>query len=124
MASVSTYNLTVTHRAGRKHGNAYTLSRRPCQAYLHQQKINEETLCSNINQTLPEPEGSTDHIVSAITRKQARRQAKKHLTRNQCLLDGWDPTFIGQGQIEDSKIGLIYIAKKDGKTRPEWTSLS
>lgn len=126
LQEVSTYNLIVTHRPGRKHGNADALSRKPCQACLHQQKLNETSLDCSINQE----EGVTDsyvdpkHTVLATTRNQEQQKQKQQLTMNQCLLNGWDPTEMGQEQLKDPNIGIIYTAKLDGNPRPEWNCVS
>lgn len=119
---VGTYNLVVTHRPGRKHGNADALSRRPCQACRHQQKLHEESQdCDTDVQQLPVDEVQS---VSATTRNQAHQQNKQALTNNQCLLDGWGVIEVAQAQLEDPKIQTVYVAKRDNAPRPEWNQVS
>ena len=43
LQELGTYNLTVTHRAGRKHSNADALSRRPCKSCERQELGNEQS---------------------------------------------------------------------------------
>ena len=45
MQLLSTYNLEIKHRAGKQHGNADGLSRRPCDAcnYCNKQELKEAT---------------------------------------------------------------------------------
>lgn len=123
---VSTYNLIVTHRPGQKHGNADALSRRPCQACLHQQKLKEEAEdCEDcLGNTSTEQCANALMTVSATTRNQALQQEKQELRENQCLLDGWDATEIAQAQLNDPKIQAVYIPKRDNKARPEWDQIS
>ena len=54
------------------------------------------------------------HTVLATTRNQEQQKQKQQLNMNQCLLNGWDPTEIGQEQLKDPNIGIIYTAKLDG----------
>ncbi|MCG7877680.1 MAG: RNase H-like domain-containing protein, partial [Candidatus Thiodiazotropha endolucinida] len=123
LQEVSTYNLIVTHRPGQKHGNADALSRRPCQACLRQQKLNDaednDTCESNVSD---DPKLNLN--VSATTRNQAQQQAKQELSNGHCLLDGWDPTAIAQEQLDDPNIQAIFVAKRDNKPRPEWSQVS
>ena len=40
LPEIGSYNLTITHRSGRQHGNADALSRKPCKACWRQQDKN------------------------------------------------------------------------------------
>ena len=42
LPEIGNYNLTITHRPGRQHGNADALSRKPCKARSRQQDKNTE----------------------------------------------------------------------------------
>jgi hypothetical protein len=42
LQEIGNYNLTITHRTGRQHGNADALSRKPCKACSKQQDKNTE----------------------------------------------------------------------------------
>ncbi|CAG2190688.1 unnamed protein product [Mytilus edulis] len=86
LKELGTYNLTVTHRAGRKHSNADALSRRPCKSCERQESGNhasddetdeiqlEET--DFVNQELHENEEPTPRIeiVRVCTRSQTGNQ--------------------------------------------------
>ena len=80
LQEISTCNLIVTHRPGRKHGNADALSRKPCQACLHQQKLNETSLDCSINQEEDVTDSYVDpkHTVLATTRNQEKQKQKQN----------------------------------------------
>ena len=61
-----------------------------------------------------------EHKVSATTRNQILQTEKQTLTNNQCLLEGWNAIAVAQEQLDDPKIGTLYVAKRDDKPRPEW----
>ncbi|CAC5420764.1 unnamed protein product [Mytilus coruscus] len=69
LEELGTYNLTVTHSAGRKHSNADALSRRPCKSYERQESGNytsedetDEVQLKETDQELPENEEPTPRI--------------------------------------------------------------
>ena len=72
LQELETYNLTVTHRPGRKHTNADALSRHPCNVCRRQQEDNLEENPEEINVDNHPDSGSIDavgsHHVNAITR--------------------------------------------------------
>lgn len=131
LQELSTYNLLVTHRPGRKHSNADALSRKPCSACLHQQKVNIEDEADCIDHVPDEQvdiitteEPNSYAAIGATTRKQALNEAAMELTHNQCLLDGWDPMSLSQEQRDDPNIGLVYLALRNAKARPAWNQVS
>ncbi|XP_076095651.1 uncharacterized protein LOC143066725 [Mytilus galloprovincialis] len=130
LEELGTYNLTVTHRAGRKHSNADALSRRPCKSCERQESGNhtsddetdeiqlEET--DFVNQELHENEEPTPRIeiVRVCTRSQTGNQSSA--TPSGYCIDGWDPDSIRQCQLEDPDMSLIVTYLQEKKNKPDW----
>ncbi|VDI48844.1 Hypothetical predicted protein [Mytilus galloprovincialis] len=134
LEELGTYNLTVTHRAGRKHSNANALSRRPCKSCERQESGNhtsddetdeiqlEET--DFVNQELHENEEPTPRIeiVRVCTRSQTGNQSSA--TPSGYCIDGWDPDSIRQCQFEDPDMSLIVTYLQEKKNKPDWDQVS
>ncbi|CAG2230871.1 unnamed protein product [Mytilus edulis] len=134
LEELGTYNLTVTHRAGRKHSNADALSRRPCKSCERQESGNhtsddetdeiqlEET--DFVNQELHENEEPTPRIeiVRVCTRSQTGNQSSA--TPSGYCIDGWDPDSIRQCQLEDPDMSLIVTYLQEKKNKPDWDQVS
>lgn len=118
LQELNTYNLKVVHRSGKSHGNADGMSRKPCKACKHQQKLQEA--CENDES---EDNVSTEEV-RATTRSESVRQQTTDLTENQHILDGWDPIEIATKQDADPYIGFIKRAIQDKKDRPSWSEVS
>ena len=102
LQELNTYNLEVIHRGGRSHSNADALSRMPCKACKHQQKLQEEF--DSINN----PDEVSKETIMIVTRSQANSQTSE-MTNNQILLNGWDPVEISTSQLNDISIGKIKL---------------
>lgn len=115
LQELGNYNLTITHRPGRKHTNADALSRHPCKVCARQDKdVQEQTPTHN----------KSDIIVRVVTRGQAAQELQNSGLRElQSQLDGWNPADIRQKQLEDPNVGPILVAKEEG-SRPPWQTIS
>ncbi|CAC5404804.1 unnamed protein product [Mytilus coruscus] len=134
LEELGTYNLTVTHRAGRKHSNADALSRRPCKSCDVQESGNhtsddetdeiqlEET--DFVNDELPENEEPTSRIdiVRVCTRSQTENPSGA--TPSGYCIEGWDPDSIRQCQLEDPDMSLIVTYLQEKKNKPDWDQVS
>lgn len=119
LQELSSYNLIVTHRAGKSHNNADALSRVPCKSCARQQEINDGCEKDEL-----EPSNSFKETSRATTRQDTSKEAQTELTQNQSLLDGWDASDIMQEQTLDPGIGLILAAKNAESKRPDWVAVS
>lgn len=82
LQQIETYNLEITHRAGKKHSNADALSRRPCRSCERQENIN------SLSDSEDESDARSPEVqICAITRCEA---AKNFITPdNGFVLEGW-----------------------------------
>ena len=117
LQELNTYNLEVIHRGGRSHSNADALSRMPCKACKHQQKLQEEF--DSINK----PDEVSKETIMIVTRSQANSQTSE-MTNNQILLNGWDPVEISTSQLNDISIGKIKLDLQEGRQLPGWNEIS
>ncbi|CAC5365028.1 unnamed protein product [Mytilus coruscus] len=127
LEELGTYNLTVTHRAGRKHSNTDALSRRPCKLCQRQESGNhtsddetdeiqlEET--DLVNKELPENEEPTPRIEIVQVCKRSQTEKQYGATPSSYCIEGWDPDSIKQCQLEDPDMSLIvtYLEEKKNK---------
>ncbi|CAC5426211.1 unnamed protein product [Mytilus coruscus] len=130
---LGTYNLTVTHRAGRKHSNDDALSRRPCKSCERQESgnhisddetddyINGEDLVTEGIFEKVETNQKVD-IVRVCTRSQAGNQSGA--TPSGYCIDGRDPGSIRQCQLEDPDMSLIVTYLQGKKNKPDWDQVS
>ena len=118
---VAEYNLEVTHRAGKSHGNADALSRLPCSSCKHQQCLNQEVIREEGDNM-----GVEDMQIRVTTRQQAGQCAPtdESFFPNQGWLQGWEVEKIRQSQLEDSVIGPFLLDKEDGLSKPAWADIS
>jgi hypothetical protein len=112
LQELGTYNLTVTHRAGRKHSNADALSRRPCKSCERQELGNEQSDDDNDK----EEQELNDEANNEI--EDNRREMVRVCTRSQTqpiihsgyILNRWDPSTIRQLQLEDPDLCTIFTS--------------
>ena len=127
---IETYDLTVTHRAGRLHTNADALSRAPCKTCTRQNRQEDEI--SQTHAVTPDQQtsqvqmeeslNSNTEVIRATTRGQQQTIADK-ATPSLGLLEGWSPADIHHDQIQDSTIGPILIILEASQT-VEWNDIS
>ena len=124
---IETYDLSVTHRPGRSHGNSDALSRIPCKVCQRQEQNeskdtndhnpdlhNEETMSINM---------TTVELSRAVTRGQQQSDASAQLKSSQFLLEDWEPSNIRQNQLSDPLVSPIMVAV-ESQSRPEWKDIS
>ncbi|CAC5422630.1 unnamed protein product [Mytilus coruscus] len=109
LEELGTYNLTVTHRAGRKHSNADALSRRPCKSCERQESGNhisdDETdeiqleESDFVNQELHENEEPTPRIEIVRKNKPDWDQVSKGTSYQKTIWRQWDRLTINNGML-------------------------
>ena len=112
---IETYDLSVTHRPGRSHGNSDVLSRIPCKVCQRQEQDeskdtndhnpdlhNEETMSINM---------TTVELSRAVTRGQQQSDVSAQLKSSQFLLEDWEPSNIRQNQLSDPVVKVSNGAK-------------
>ncbi|MCG8033357.1 MAG: DDE-type integrase/transposase/recombinase, partial [Candidatus Thiodiazotropha taylori] len=124
---IETYDISVTHRPGKSHGNADALSRIPCKVCQRQEQ-NEIKNAEEHDPELLEDNSVSDQkpseeVSRAVTRGQQQNEATAHLKPNQFLLAGWEPSTVRHQQLSDPVINPIMVAV-ESQSRPEWHSIS
>lgn len=127
---IETYDITVTHRPGRLHGNSDAMSRIPCKVCLRQENNeNIDTDCHNPEMHSDMSHG-TNELESIETAKQTRAvtrgqqsEAMAQLKQTELLLEDWDPSNVRQQQLIDPVIGPIIVGVET-QSRPEWERIS
>ncbi|KAK3102361.1 hypothetical protein FSP39_010822 [Pinctada imbricata] len=118
LEELGTYNLQVIHRPGKSHSNADALSRRPCKSCERQESINQEAIIQESAEEeksdIQEPKCDTVRVTSE----------EMNTSRNQAILEGWDPMSLRQKQLEDENIQPIISAFDGTGTRPPWDKVS
>ena len=124
---IETYDLSVTHRPGRSHGNSDALSRIPCKV-CQRQTQNESKDTNDHNPDLHNEETmsinmTTVELSRAVTRGQQQSDASAQLKSSQFLLEDWEPSNIRQNQLSDPLVSPIMVAV-ESQSRPEWKDIS
>ena len=99
---ISEYNIEIQHRAGRRHGNADGLSRRPCKQCGREEAVGVETSESDGKDTREE----------------------KLLVRGIAAQPSIPAEALRKAQMEDGTISWVLEAKKEGEDRPDWKEVS
>ena len=124
---IETYDITVSHRPGRCHGNSDALSRIPCKVCLRQEKNENKDSNGHNPEWHNENENSEMHDLTnlsrAVTRGQQKNEATAQLKHSQFLLEGWEPSTIRQHQLSDPVISHIIVGV-ESQARPEWSGIS
>lgn len=112
---LSCYDLEVSHRPGRNHGNADALSRRPCrQCGREDEPVPVEKDIENVHEV---------QQCAAVTR-QKKKAAEKDSSQKAIWLEGWDNVELRDSQLRDNEIGMIMKALDAGEQRPQWSKVS
>lgn len=124
---IETYDISVSHRPGKAHGNSDALSRVPCKVCQRQEQ-NESKDTEEHNPDLHSEMIGSDNkpaveVSRAVTRGQQQDEANTHLKPNQFLLANWEPSTVRQHQLSDPVISPIMVAV-ESQSRPEWNSIS
>jgi hypothetical protein len=87
LQEIGNYNLIITHRPGRQHGNADALSRKPCKACSRQQDKNTELEAKDKEESVINMDNAQLCQTRAITRSQGKSNTK-YPVQNQLILKG------------------------------------
>ena len=105
------YDLQITHRAGKKLGNADAMSRIPCKQ------------CGREEEILEISDEEIHHDVRVITRQVQTCQLEE-LKENQGWMSGWEPSEFRTAQLADEDIGPIFTLKEGNQQCPVWSEVS
>ncbi len=120
---LGTYNFTIEHRAGRSHGNADALSRKPCEGRDCKQ-------CAKMEQNSEE---NQIHVTMRKTPDRTKNQndSKKLTTVDVRVVRKSDPWItamtkaeLRQKQQQDPIIGKILKFKETQQEKPSWQEIS
>ena len=121
LAVMSTYDFEIEHRAGVKHSNADSLSRRPCS------QCGRHSMCPSAQEAEDALESSDDHATcNIVTRAGAKRDPAPVSNFQQCqdVIDGWSPEELRVSQLRDPEIRPIIEFLENSPTPPEWEEIS
>ena len=124
---IETYDISVSHRPGKSHGNSDALSRIPCKVCQKQEQNSAKHAEEHNPDLHTEDIGSdskpTVEISRAVTRGQQQKEATAQLKSNQFLLENWEPSNVRERQLTDPIISPIMVAVET-QSRPEWKNIS
>ncbi len=113
---ISEYDIEIQHRAGKKHGNADGLSRRPCKQCGREELVEKG-----------ETNGTSEETLEGTSEKMSEMEDKpegKQLVRGIAAQPGIPVEALRKAQVEDETISWVLKAKEEGKDRPEWKEIS
>ncbi|MES9880089.1 MAG: reverse transcriptase domain-containing protein [Sedimenticola sp.] len=126
MEALGTYDLTIQYRAGRKHMNADSLSRLPCDHCDYCSRQEAKDTQKQVNDSLDKLSGNSESV-RAITRSQDKAvlsvpiqqgpQAEANTDESQEACD------MERAQQSDSVLSVVYGWLVE-KARPEWKAIS
>ena len=131
---LDTYDFVIEHRAGRSHGNADALSRRPCEGLdckqcskLEKNMFEDPINVSMRNQRSKIAEQDNPTIMTIQTNEFSKKQpVKAHV--DAVKIDNWVNTKskseIRQAQLDDPIIGKILRQKEGQEDKPPWCDIS
>ena len=124
---IETYDISVSHRPGKSHGNSDALSRIPCKV-CQKQEQNNGNHAEEHNPDLHTGDTGSDskptvEITRAVTRGQQQKEATAQLKSYQFLLENWEPSSACERQLTDPIISPILVALET-QSRPEWKNIS
>jgi hypothetical protein len=120
---IGNYNLTITHRTGRQHGNADALSRKPCKACSRQQDKNTELEAKDKEESVISMDIAQLCQTRAITRSQGTSYTE-YPVQNQLILKGWKLSEIKKPQLNDRNLSFINLCIEKGLDKPDWNQVS
>lgn len=130
---LDTYDYTIQHRAGKLHGNADGLSRRPCTScrYCDKRDNNEWETTEHQNRVQSHVQVMTRVKQNSKNgkRNESKQRAKSLQPLVECNLDSsnWMESKsleeIKEAQINDQVLKQVYVWKEGG-TRPVWQDIS
>jgi hypothetical protein len=99
LQEIGNYNLIITHRPGRQHGNADTLSRKPCKACSRQQDKHTELEAKDKEESFINMDNAQLCQTRAITRSQGTSNTK-YPVQKQLILKGWELSEIKKSRVK------------------------
>lgn len=139
---LGTYNLTVTHRPGLQHRNAYTLSRTPCtkcakQQSLHKGDNSDDDSVAEARERITEPPkylveplsdprqnsdtpAEPEYCAEVVTRHQLKSSSA--FMPVLAVLQDWSPKEIETEQNSDPSLSVIIQNLQQSK-RPTWQEI-
>ena len=123
LQEIGNYNLTITHRPGRQHGNADALSRKPCKACSRQQDKNTELEAKDNKESVIRMDNAQLCQTRTITRSQGTSNTE-YPVQNQLMLKGWELSEIKETQSNDQNLSFIHLCIEKGLDKPDWNQVS
>lgn len=133
---LSTYDFSIQHRAGRSHGNADGLSRRPCGVCKHCDKrdeLNKDTQpdiddCSPVIRTMYNTRNkarstSVTEYVDHYNETSSQFENDDGLTQSSALFKAKTNSQLLEAQLADHVISVVHKWKSEN-LRPPWEEIS
>ena len=139
---LSSYDLELVHRPGLKHGNADSLSRRPCRQCGRQEGRQVSHYVPDTATANPEPSSQEESLeASAAGAGNSESIAEYDNQANYDSPTGEPVNTAGkvrtvrvsqtltlaeirEAQLEEPSMSSLLIAKEEGKPRPDWSEVS
>ena len=116
------FDLHISHRPGKRHTNADSLSRKPCTQCGRPDESSTDEVSDMLNEP-PKQKSSCESIGMVTTRRQGK-DAMEPFRPAQGWLDGWDPIQLRSAQESDPDIAPLVKALNEGQNRPKWQNIS
>ena len=131
---LATYDFTIEHRSGMQHGNADSLSRRPCGncKYCNQaeqrEDQQEDSDCAKCNMAVIEGNQLPSSQPGKSDDPGSGEQIVQHRTEDASTWETWTLKWtnneLRQKQLADSNIAKVMEWKESTGTRPQWAQVS
>ncbi|KAK3728413.1 hypothetical protein QZH41_020432 [Actinostola sp. cb2023] len=117
---LGTYDLTIEHRSGVKHGNADALSRRSCEDCNHCQNLEQK---ERVHQdTAPKECGKAETTARGLRAAETREVTKTKIPDS--WTSRWSNEDLRQEQLKDPDISPLIHWKETTAERPAWAEVS
>ncbi|KAK3743518.1 hypothetical protein QZH41_015906, partial [Actinostola sp. cb2023] len=117
---LGTYDLTIEHRSGVKHGNADALSRRPCEDCNHCQNLEQK---ERVHQdTAPKECGKAETTARGLRSAETREVTKTKIPDS--WTSRWSNEDLRQEQLKDPDLSPLIHWKETTAERPAWAEVS
>ena len=131
---LGTYDLDIQHRAGRVHGNADALSRRPCQDCSHCQRLEENDtadtpITKEVSSVGTNTEDSCSEMgkirVATIRTQEAEHQPNENIGAESIVEEDplWTKSYLRDVQGQDPELAQVLQWKMEGR-RPSWQEVA
>ena len=123
---LSSFDFAMEHRAGRNHGNADGMSRRPCNqcGYGTESEFDDLLSSEDYKQRAKDilSVNKTPCLVANRLTRHSQNQNDKLGT--DCWLDGWTPAQLRAAQMEDPVIQKFVSLITSNSVKPCWSEVS